>query len=211
MINFYRLFRVFRAFRMIEGFRYSKVLLDTLISTLPSLINISMLLILFVYIFAVVGIQLFAKTEFYNSYNQSANFRTIGTSMLSLLRFSTGENWGQFMFDVYNINSGCVIDPPYNSDYCGFNEKPGCKPLDGCGSPYIIPYMVLFEFLFAICMFNLFASVIIDGFHEVYNPINLIHPEDLDIYNMEWSRFDKEATGYIKITDLNLFVRDLFR
>ena len=163
LLNIARVFRVFRAFRMLEGFRYSKILVDTLINTLPSLANISALLFLFIYIFAIIGIQCFAKIEYYGYYNQNANFRKISTSILSLLRFSTGENWGSFMFDVFHNGQSCVPDPQYDPDMCGFEDKPDCIPLNGCGSVLIIPYIVIFEFFFSICMFNLFASVIIEG------------------------------------------------
>lgn len=37
------------------------------------------------------------------------------------------------MYDLSQNKAGCVVDPPYNASYCGFNDSPNCIPLNGCG------------------------------------------------------------------------------
>lgn len=71
-----------------------------------------------------------------------ANFRSFWDTMVLLLRFSTGENWNGFMYDMAADREGCVSDPDYDPDVCGFTSHANCIPLNGCGSWTIFPYMV---------------------------------------------------------------------
>ena len=102
-----------RLLRLMEG-SIHKALFDTIIGTLPAVFNISALLFLMMYIYAIMGMQLFAKVQFYKSYDGHANFRSFGSSLLSLLRFATGESWNGLMYDAATATSGCVSDPSYN-------------------------------------------------------------------------------------------------
>lgn len=75
-------------------------LLQCLLYSLPSLINIGALTFLCFYIFAILGVFLFKdafEADFINSLN---NFDNFGISMMTLYRCSTGENWEWVMFDV---------------------------------------------------------------------------------------------------------------
>src|SRR3546814_6177131 len=67
-----------------------KQLFRTLIVTLPGLANVTGLLFLLFFVYAVVGVQLFANVAYHGSYNEQANFRTFGSAMLLLLRMATG-------------------------------------------------------------------------------------------------------------------------
>ncbi len=97
----------------------------TLLLTLPSLANVGALLTLILYIYAVVGIQLFSKVQLHGEVDSNANFQTFWGAMLLLLRFSTGEDWNEFMHSMASRQDGCQDDPPYNAQQCGFNNKPG--------------------------------------------------------------------------------------
>lgn len=83
--------------------------------------------------------------------------------MLSLLRFSTGEGWADFTHDMSQALPGCVLDPQYDPEMCGFNDFPGCKPLNGCGSMAIFPYIISFQLFITFVFINLFIGVILDG------------------------------------------------
>lgn len=62
--------------------------------------------------------------------------------MVMLLRFTTGENWSGFMYDMAAKREECVADPEYDPDMCGFTDRPNCVPLNGCGNWAIYPYMI---------------------------------------------------------------------
>ena len=59
-----RAFRVMRVLRLIKRAKVLKIIIDTFIVTLPSLANVGGLLLLIVYIYAVLGVQLFAEIKF---------------------------------------------------------------------------------------------------------------------------------------------------
>lgn len=62
--------------------------------------------------------------------------------MVLLLRFSTGENWNGFMYDMVADREDCESQPTYDPDMCGFTDRANCIPLNGCGSWSIFPYMI---------------------------------------------------------------------
>lgn len=55
--------------------------------------NVGGLMLLFVYIYAVLGVFLFAAVKFNEELTVHSNFQKIQNSMLTLFRVSTGENW----------------------------------------------------------------------------------------------------------------------
>ena len=71
-----------------------KQLFKTLIVTLPALGNVAALMFMLFFIYAVIGVQLFATVAYHGSYNEQANFRDFGAAMLLLLRMSTGIIFG---------------------------------------------------------------------------------------------------------------------
>lgn len=74
--------------------------------------------------------------------DEHANFQTFWGSIVLLLRFSTGENWNGFMYDMVAERPGCISDPVYDENMCGFTDRENCIPLNGCGSKAIFPFMI---------------------------------------------------------------------
>merc|ERR1711871_844046 len=173
-----RIFRVLRVVRLMEGLDTAKRLLDTLMLTLPGILNISLLLMLILFIYAVLGMQLFAKTQFNGSYSTHSNFRTFDNSLMTLVRFATGEGWGDFMYDASTQLDGCVKDPLYDDGMCGFNDKPGCEDLNGCGNIAIFPFLLSFTLFVSMVLFNLFVGVIIEGFQAANDTTKCLRNED---------------------------------
>ncbi|CAN0138125.1 unnamed protein product [Ectocarpus sp. 12 AP-2014] len=141
-ITVIRTFRVGRVLRLVRGMGSMAQLFQTLLMTLPSMGNVGALLFLLFFIFAAMGVQLYAKVGLEGALNAQANFRSFWDTMVLLLRFSTGENWNGFMYDVAAERDGCRYDPEYDPDVCGFTSHDNCIPIDGCGSWTIYPYMI---------------------------------------------------------------------
>jgi hypothetical protein len=78
------------------------------VNILPSILNIMTLFLLALYIFACVGINLFSGTKPRQNIDEKNNFQTFSGAMLVLMRFSTGENWSDFMFE-YAITKDCEV------------------------------------------------------------------------------------------------------
>ena len=61
IITLFRIFRIGRVLRLVKRAEGLRVILTTFIITLPGLVNIGALLLLFLYIYSILGVQLFAK------------------------------------------------------------------------------------------------------------------------------------------------------
>ena len=74
-------------------------IVNTFILAIPELANVGGLLILFIYLYSVLGVFLFAHVRYGDSLDRHANFRSFPTAALTLFRIVTGEAWNELMFD----------------------------------------------------------------------------------------------------------------
>jgi len=89
-----RMFRIGRLFRLINSAKSLRILFNTLLSSIPSLVNIGGLLFLLFFIYSIMGVQLFAHIQMDgDDMTVHANFHGFWEAMINLFRFSTGENW----------------------------------------------------------------------------------------------------------------------
>ena len=166
--------RIGRVLRLANAMPGMKELFDTLAHTAPGLCNVGALLLLILFIYAAVGVQLFSRVGYNGSLNAHCNFRTIGSAILALLRFTTGENSGNVMHDLTERPDGCDADPQFAAAMCGFSldfdrlgaDAVGCAPLNGCGTPLAIPYFVSFMLAVPFVFLNLFIAVILEAFYD---------------------------------------------
>ena len=77
-----------------------KSLIDTLIFSLPAVLNVTSLLLLIFFIYAVLGVFLFHDIRDGKIIDNYNNFSNFGMAMILLLRISTGEEWDIIMYDV---------------------------------------------------------------------------------------------------------------
>lgn len=68
-----RISRIFK-FDFIKKKKAVKVIFETVLVTIPALTNIGGLLLLFLYIFSVLGVFLFADVQLQDSLDEHANF-----------------------------------------------------------------------------------------------------------------------------------------
>jgi len=217
-----RTFRIGRIFRLVNGAESLNQLFNTLVLTIPGLTNIASLLGLLYFIFAVMAVQLFATVGFRGDYNVDANFRSFGSAFMTLLRFTTGENWNGFMHDVARGPEVSLDNQTYSKDICGYvseSEYPQCnswlpkavgEEINGPGNPLI--YVVLISFNFVVCFvfMNLFIGIIIEGFDTADETKRSIKPDDFEAFSDHWSNYDPEGTFYITMDVLQDFVQTLY-
>jgi hypothetical protein len=203
-ITILRVLRLGRIFRLIQGARAVRVIFDTMISSAPALINIVLLLSLVLFIFTIVAMQLFSKIAMPDggALNEHANFRSFWTSMLTLIRAGTGEGWPDFVYALGSTGDGCVNDPEYDANVCGFSDpqfKRGCIPLNGCGDPYIAnAYWYTFQLVIGAIMLNLMVFYIIEAFEQSSRRENGLDPVEEDAVIAHWLLFDADCNGVIE-------------
>ena len=187
VLRILRLARIFRLVRKLKGLR---MLFNTLVISLPGLVNIGSLLFLLCFVYAVLGMQLFGKVKFGENLNEHANFRDFGNSMLILLRMVTGEAWNAIMYDVM-VDEDCD-----DSDDCAIGE---C-----CGVPGAPAYFVTFVILGTFVTLNLLIAVVVDNFSNSKKEEmgENVTDENIGQFERAWRRIDRDASGYINREDV---------
>lgn len=211
LISLIRMGRLIRLVRLVKQLRAP---FQTMISVLPGMLNIGSLLLLLFFVYAVCGVQLYGTIAFQGELNEQNNFRSVGQAMLLLLRFSTGENWNGFMWDLTEERDGCDSDPTYNesSPWC-LNESdynPNCSKINGCGaSGYTaFAYFYSFTMIVSFVILNMFVAIVLQAF-EASNEGEILEPKDLEHFVSVWSKFDPDATWFINAADVQSFLSRL--
>jgi len=210
-----RAVRVGRIFRLIRSAPTLRKLFQTLIVTLPSLVNIGLLLGLLFFIYAILGVQLYAKVRFQGSLGPNANFQSFWTAVLLLLRAATGENWNGLMYDCTLAPTGaadtCVSDPKYDVNVCGFLDSSTCAPINGCGdsfTPYV--YFISFTLFVTFIMLNVFIAVILEGFSNEKEAFEMkLNDDQCEAFRKQWFKYDPDGSGLMEFSKLSLFIQNL--
>jgi len=85
------LVRVLRVLRLVSAFPELRLLVDTLLRSLPSMFHISLLMGIIFYIYGVAGYFLFHEID-------PTHWRTLPIALLSLFRIVTFEDWTDIMY-----------------------------------------------------------------------------------------------------------------
>ena len=95
-----RSFRIARVLKLIKTAKNLQQIFQTFILAIPEMINVGALLMLFLFLFAVLGVSLFSEVKIQDNMDRHANFENFGRALLTLLRVSTGEGWVGIMQDA---------------------------------------------------------------------------------------------------------------
>jgi len=147
-----RLMRVFRILRLFTARPELKSIIDMLVKAIPSIIDIVILMFIIFYIYAIIGSFIFSNLP-------SGLWNNFLTSMLTLFRILTFEDWTDVMYEAMEVY------------------------------PWAWAYFVSFIIIAAFVFFNLFVAVIIgemqkmqdegrkEEMHNEHEKINLLLKE----------------------------------
>jgi len=202
-----RAFRIFRVFRLIKRAKRLRLIFNTLVSSLPAIVNVGGLLLLFLYMFAITSINLFAEVKMQEPLIPTANFASFGISFLMLIRIITGENWHLLLDAVSrgkSLTFDCIKNPTYQ-DY-----KDAGKNTVGCGVAEAYPFFLLYLLIIQHIFMNLFVAIVLMAYDD-NKKINkkTINQESAEKFRDVWSEFDPQGKGMIKATDLPDFLYKL--
>jgi len=144
-----RLLRVLRVVRLVGTIPELKLIVNTLLKSIPSLGYIGALLSILFYMYACLGTFLFRE-------NDPIHFESLHLSLLSLFRVATLEDWTDIM---YTAIYGCQ-----NYGYSGIEEL--CESSSAfpfLGWFYFVSFVLLATFIFL----NLFIGVIISNMEDI--------------------------------------------
>jgi hypothetical protein len=133
----------------------------TFLESVGEILNIGSLLFLFLFMFVILAMNLFATIKLQTYLNEDVNFQSFGVAFLSLFRASTGEDWTNLMADLsrqHHINFHCEATQTY--------QQMQIDGIQGCGSPFTHVFFTVFQVLMTFVMFNLFTALILEGFSK---------------------------------------------
>ena len=203
LLRVLRVFRVLRILRLLKGAKGLRNLIVTMVLSFPSLINVGSLLCLVIFIYAVLGIHMFAYLLRQEAIDDARNFESLGGACLLLFQCLTGDAWSELMGDA-------MLDEA--SGKCS-NTLPGTEATfspGNCGSPLAIPYFVSFQVVGVFVFLNLVVAVILENFSSMsnLNP-HLASSSDIEGFKEIWAEYDPDADQYIPSKELPNLVMSL--
>jgi hypothetical protein len=76
----------------------------TFLITLPELMNIGMLLAICLFMFSLLGMNLYPYVKWGQGIMDGINFTSFSLSLWTLFKCSGGENWNLVLIDMVRIN-----------------------------------------------------------------------------------------------------------
>eukprot|EP00798_Chlamydomonas_sp_ICE-L_P030252 gene30252-35240_t len=214
-----RVLRVLRIIKLVPKAKGLRMMLETLYWSLPALGNVATVLLLWVYIYAIIGMNLFGAIKLQESLNRHVNFQDFPTSVLTLLSIITGENWptvqtdcmikedcwmvreSSFVGDPFNVSlpSGTYLDPVDDRDLLDAlsNEQKEnrCSPAPILSIFYFCSYMMVVVYL----LLQLVIAVILENIELHANMENMeISNKHILAFVEKWEELDDTGTGYIE-------------
>ncbi len=143
-----RLARLLRVLKLVRALPRLQVLVSALLKSIPSMGYVSLLLFMLFYVYAVAGTMFFGA-------NDPIHFGNLQTSLLSLFRAVTLEDWTDLM---YIQMQGCAA---YGYDGAeALCTASSASPIMGSA------YFVSFVLVGTMVILNLFVGVIMNGMDE---------------------------------------------
>ena len=188
MLLIFRAARVMRIFRLFTRFKGVRSLLETLLYTLPSLLNVTTLLVMVLFIYTILGMSFFGTMPLcpegpcpYGLYNHHANFRYFYTGFFTLFRMSTGESWNGIMHDCTAVYGGKA-------------------------SFFFVSYMVIGSSL----MFNLVIAILLDEFSSMGASDSYeVTPDAITKFGEHWQALDPSGSYVIPAKKLVALLRSV--
>ena len=173
-----------------------RVIIDSLAFILPSLLNVCILLLIILVIYAVLGLQLFWNVKYHGTLNDTINFRSFGKALLLTLTCATGNDWNDIMYDLTFVEGECTSE---FQDYAGLENN----GVIGCGTYMTYPYFITFVILVQLIGIKLLNVVVLEGYMDSANEnYSLITAKDFDKFVEKWTIYDPQGTGWISVEGL---------
>ncbi|KAG0186357.1 calcium channel protein [Apophysomyces sp. BC1034] len=185
-----KLFMTALCFKLVQRSDSLNQLFTTMAASAYQIVNVFAVWFVVMTTYAIMFMEIFGLTKYGSqATTEHVNFRSYANTMISLVRYSTGEAWNTVMHDFTVEYPNCVIaDNFLDSD---------------CGSLRWAYFLFLTFNIISMYIFTaIFVAVVADNFSYVYQ---IAANFSLKI----WAEYDAERTGYIASKDYVSFWRRL--
>eukprot|EP00927_Polykrikos_kofoidii_P085373 TRINITY_DN9275_c0_g4_i1.p1 TRINITY_DN9275_c0_g4~~TRINITY_DN9275_c0_g4_i1.p1 ORF type:complete len:1865 (-),score=301.26 TRINITY_DN9275_c0_g4_i1:204-5798(-) len=214
-----RILRVARLFRLLRFLKDLNRLFMCLFISIPKLLNVTAILLLFLILFSILGMSVFGTAKFIDdgTLDVHGNFQTFFRGFVTLFRASTGEAWNEIMHslahdetsffrsgswcapqslfktrddDVYAVlKNKCLIDPPH-----------ACP---GDWNPMPAFFWIAYTLLISWMIMNLVIAVILLGYEEGREQFE---KDVIELCIEVWKKYDPDQTLSLPLDEAVKFV-----
>lgn len=109
-LSILRVLRILRIFRLLRTIEELRLITSVFFKSIRSLGYSGMLFLTFMYVYAVIGVSLFKRSNFQTPPEWTANpqwldpYGSIGEAMFSLFRIITGEDWTDLRYNLLQLS-----------------------------------------------------------------------------------------------------------
>ncbi|KAI8983763.1 Ion transport protein-domain-containing protein [Pilobolus umbonatus] len=199
-IEFQKLFMTALCFKLVQRSDGLNQLFTTMAASAYQIVNVFAVWFVALTTYAIMFMQIFGLTRYGpSSTTEHINFRTFSNTLISLVRYSTGEAWNSMMHDFTVESPNCVVSDNYlDSD---------------CGSLRWAYFLFLTFNIISMYIFTaIFVAVVADNFSYVYQikaNFSLVNRDEIRKFKMTWASVDTDRDGYVKPKDYMTLWRKL--
>jgi len=97
-----RVLRLLRVLRLVNAFPELRLIVETLVRSIPSMLHITMLMSIIFFVYAVLGFHLFHEHD-------PTHWRNLAYSLLTLFRIVTLEDWTDVMYKAMELSPAYAL------------------------------------------------------------------------------------------------------
>lgn len=167
--------RLSRITKLIGKWQFLEEMLTLFLYSLIDVADFALLMVLFMFVYSLIGMELFAnivkfnnndQIDLINGISQRVNFDNLGYSMLSLFTLTVGDNWNQYFYEYTRINS-----------------------------PASVFYFITTGIIFNLLLLNLFLALFMEHFFEDEEKDKMEEEENKNLEYAKSKKKLKEAMG----------------
>ena len=198
----FKILRVGRVLKLLRRIKSLRKVLNLFFNSIPGVLNVLILYFITIYIYAIIGMNLFYDLKYQEIISEKWNFQNFINSILILIRITSGGDWNTLMHESTNDRNG-FFDCKYNIEMT--NEEL-YKNHYSCGTMLGFPYYISFIILSMIMFLDFFSAVISCAMDDTY-VMNLeeMKTGDINKFKKKWASVDKKCTGFMKLDQLQKF------
>ncbi|KAG1470308.1 hypothetical protein G6F56_002758 [Rhizopus delemar] len=199
-VELQKLFMTALCLKLVQRSDSLNQLFTTMAASAYQIINVFAVWIIVLTTYSIMFMQIFGLTKYGpNATNEHVNFRTFPITLISLIRYSSGEGWNDVMHDFTVEYPNCVVADNYLDSDCGSLRW----------SYFLfLSFNIISMYIFT----SVFVAVVADNFSYVYQTqanFSLVNRDEIRKFKMTWASVDQERTGYVKPKDYMTFWRKL--
>jgi len=178
-------FRALRIFRLAKYNRSLRLIFLTVQLGTPALLNISALLYVILYVFAMLGMTLFGGfiqgdgCEF----SIHAHFDTIFAAFETVFRLATGDSWSCLYLDAQRLEYPSHIDTP---------------------NIFFVHFYFILVMLGSLLLISVFVGIIME-YYGIQSTL-IVTQTTAEQFNLAWNKFDRKNTSYMPVDQMGRLI-----